>query len=234
MAATDHLNGLDPYALLDAEAARIEVLLAATADDDPAWNAPSHCEGWTMRDLVGHLAATEEYHHACLDDTVADLFARAAASGVTSLHDWNQHGVDERRALAPSEVAAAWRLGDEDTRRRMRERDGGEMGSSIGPYPVRLQAFHIALELATHADDLGIDPGADGDRRWGWRAQVSRFTFEEHEPDATATAVPGGTVIVAEDVAITLDDRTFVDAVAGRLVAGVLDPAVAAKLSTMP
>ena len=30
------------------------------------------------------------------------------------------------------------------------------MDSSIGDYPGRWQAFHVAAELASHADDVGV------------------------------------------------------------------------------
>ena len=43
-----------------------------------------------------------------------------------------------------------------------RARDGGDVDSSVGAYPARWQAFHLAFELATHADDVGV-PVADAE-----------------------------------------------------------------------
>ena len=37
------------------------------------WSAPSRCEGWSVRDVLAHLAATEVYFRACLDGGVGAL-----------------------------------------------------------------------------------------------------------------------------------------------------------------
>jgi uncharacterized protein (TIGR03083 family) len=48
------LRELDPVDLMGAEAARIEAHVAALPAAD--WLRPSRCEGWTVRDVVAHLA----------------------------------------------------------------------------------------------------------------------------------------------------------------------------------
>jgi len=231
----DHeLDGLDPYDLLDAEAARIDAYLSSL--DEAAWQQPSRCEGWTRRDLAAHLAAVEDYHHACLDDRVVAFIEEGMASGVASLDDFNQLGVQRRADRPAAEVVAEWREADADTRRRMRARDGEEMGSSIGPYPVRWQAFHVASELATHADDLGVPVTPDeAAGRVAWRARFSRFSLPESKPGVEVTPVAGGTRVRIDDVDEVLDDEPFVEAVAGRLTddAGV-SAELRAALSTMP
>ena len=78
-----HLDGFDPYDALDAEAARLEAHLG-TLDED-GWAAPSRCSGWTVRDVVAHLAATERYHAACFDGRVATIIEEGMAAGLTSL-----------------------------------------------------------------------------------------------------------------------------------------------------
>jgi hypothetical protein len=47
------------------------------------WKQASRCAGWTVRDVLGHLAAGEDYHQACLDGTVAGFLARFAERGGT-------------------------------------------------------------------------------------------------------------------------------------------------------
>lgn len=215
--ARRELDGLDPYDLLDAEASRIEGFLRGLDGED--WHVRTRCDEWDRRQLAAHLAATEEYHHACLDDALGELFGRFAAAGATDLHSVNDLGVRARADRSAGEVVDEWVAADAETRRRMRERDGGTMGSSVGRYPVRWQAFHVASELATHADDLGVPVAGDeaGDRL-AWRARFSRFSLAEGKGDVDVdlSAVP---------------DDVLVEGVAGRLPEG---HPLAAALNTMP
>jgi uncharacterized protein (TIGR03083 family) len=63
------LAGLDPFALLDTEAGRLDAFLSGLGE--AGWQRASRCAGWTVRDVLGHLAAGEDYHRACLDGTSA-------------------------------------------------------------------------------------------------------------------------------------------------------------------
>ena len=211
-----HLEGFDPYDALDAEAARLEAHFDAL--DEDGWAAPSRCSGWTVRDVVAHLAGTERYHAACFDGRVAAVIEEGMAAGLTSLAEFNQAGVDERADLAAAEVVEEFVTADAENRRRFRERDGGEMDSSIGAYPVRWQAFHVASELATHADDIGVpviaDEAAD---RLAWRVAFSRFALTERRPGVVVEAAPEGTRVVADEGEVVVDDGTFVAGLADRL-----------------
>ena len=77
------LEGLDPYALMDVEANRLDGFFASV--DDAGWRAPSRCEGWSVRDVLAHLTASEDYNRACLDGTVSTFLAGMGARGVTDL-----------------------------------------------------------------------------------------------------------------------------------------------------
>ena len=66
------LGDHDPYDLMDGEAARLETWFSGL--DGPAWAAPSACEGWSVQDVLAHLAFGEEYNAACLDDDVATFY----------------------------------------------------------------------------------------------------------------------------------------------------------------
>ncbi len=112
MTDATELDGLDPYAIQDAEAARIDSFLSALADDDPTWGAPTGCTEWNRRELLAHLASAEEYHHACFDEQLGALFEKFVASGATDLHGFNDIGVRERAGRAPSVVLAEWRDAD--------------------------------------------------------------------------------------------------------------------------
>lgn len=235
MAIDDALTGLDPYDLMAREAARIEAF--ATGLDYAAWAEPSACAGWSRRDLMAHLVADEVYFHAGLDGTVADLIGQGAAKGATDLHSFNQLGVDERREIPAAELVRQWVADDARTREGMRALDGGDVDTSVGAYSARWQAFHLAVELATHADDLGVPiSDAEAADRLDWLARVSSFTLQEGKP-GVAVHLDGDRVTVTptDGDSLELDAATFVAAVAARLPEGAdLDDAARALLSTMP
>ncbi len=120
---------------------------------------------------------------------------------------------------------------DAVTRRRLRERDGGETDSSVGPYPVRWQAFHVASELATHADDIGMPvPEDEAADRLAWRTAFSRFALSERHPGAVIEAAPGGTRVQVDDRDVVVDDETLVAGLMDRLLDDVA-PEVRAVLA---
>ncbi|MCB1017049.1 MAG: maleylpyruvate isomerase family mycothiol-dependent enzyme [Acidimicrobiales bacterium] len=229
---TSHLEGVDPYDALDREADALAAWAGGLADDDPAWDRPSRCEGWSVRDVLAHLVAVEEYHHACLDGRVQQFIADGFAAGHTSLDEFNQAGVDARRDQAPSLLLTQWAAADAETRRRLRERDGGDMDSSVGPYPVRHQAFHVATELATHADDMGRPvPDDEAASRLAWRAAFSRFALTEKDPSAVVEdRADGATRVATGGVDVVVDEATLVEGLVGRLPADA-DPDVRTALS---
>ncbi|MCB1251439.1 MAG: maleylpyruvate isomerase N-terminal domain-containing protein [Acidimicrobiales bacterium] len=236
MAIDDVLAGLDPYDLMDAEAARIEAYAGTL--DAAGWAAPSRCVGWSRHDLLAHLDATEEYFHAGLAGTVGELFARYAAAGVTDLHAANAQGVAARADIADGELLTQWSAAAAETRAGMRARDGGEVDTSVGAYPTRWQAFHIAGELAIHADDLGAPVAEDeAAARLAWRTRFSCFALAETKPGSEATIVDDHLVRVhtVDGADHELDAATFVAAVAARLPADAsIDDDLRAALSTMP
>jgi uncharacterized protein (TIGR03083 family) len=227
------LDGLDPYALLDDEALRIDTYLSDLPD--ARWDDPSRCSGWSVRDVLCHLAATETYHHACLRGGVRELFAAAAAQGLGSLGDWNERGVRSFDGVPARDVLAQWRRDNAETRSGFRAADGSDIDSSIGVYPGRWQAFHVASELAVHADDMGV-PVAEADRaaRRTWRAHVSRFALAEAKPELAVTTDHGRTTVTSADATVTVEDDLVVEGVAGRLQQDVLDAASRALLSATP
>jgi uncharacterized protein (TIGR03083 family) len=189
---TDMLSGLNPFDLLDCEARRLDAYFAGLGAAD--WDRPSRCKGWTVRDVLAHLAGEELYNHACLDDELDVLVNRLDKEGVEGLAGFNQWCVDTRRGLPVAGVLAEWRRQNGDTRRRMRERGADAMLPTMaGPYPVGLQTFHYASEYATHADDVGV-PVADGEEpeRSRWRARVGRFVLAEQGSPVRVEEVPGG------------------------------------------
>ena len=232
MNAADHLAGLEPYGELGFEAARLEAFFESLADAD--WERPSRCEGWSTRDMLAHLASAEGYHHACLDDELDAFVQRYVDAGGTDIGSFNEIGIREYDDKAPPEILRTWRAASAETRRRMRERDGGTMTTMVPDYPVRQQAFHVASELATHADDIGVPVSPDEEaRRTAWRAPFSRFVLAEESRDVVVEPHDGEHVVRAGGVEARLSDHDFVEAVAGRLPPGhALPDALRAALST--
>jgi uncharacterized protein (TIGR03083 family) len=233
MAIDDELRGLDPVDLMAAEAARIEAHLDALPADE--WLRPSRCEGWTVRDVVAHLAASETYHHACLDGEVSALFETMATNGVNSIDEFNAVGIAEFDGVADAEVLRLFMAADDDTRRRFRERGDGDVDTSVGLYPARWQAFHLAGELATHADDMFVPvPDGEAAARRDWRARFSRFSVQEAKPDVVLDVDDGRTRVRNDGIDVELGEDELVAAVAGRGASLGVPPAVGAALSTMP
>jgi uncharacterized protein (TIGR03083 family) len=210
------LAGLDPFALLDNEAGRLDAFLSGLGES--GWKRASRCAGWTVRDVLGHLAAGEDYHRACLDGTVPAFLADFAERGGTDLDSVNALGVADYAALSPAQVLAGWRAASAENRRRFRERGDGVVDTSIGEYPCRWQAFHVAAELATHANDIGVPvtPGEHGERT-AWRGRYSRFALAEAKPRLEIRHAGARTAVTDGSTTVELDDDELIDAVMGRL-----------------
>jgi uncharacterized protein (TIGR03083 family) len=225
------LRELDPYVLLHDERARLDQFFSSRQPDD--WDRPSRCEGWSVRDLLGHLAASETYNHACLDNTVGALIESWGERGLDDLASINAAGVNERAGRPAAEVLEEWRVATTRTHRELRHRDGQDLTTAAGPYPVRLQAFHLAAELATHADDAGV-PVSEEEREYraDWRAKFSRFVLTEEKEGLRVAADEGRTHVHSADFTVALDDEELVAAVADRLPPGSeLSPQVRTTLS---
>ncbi|MCO5993302.1 maleylpyruvate isomerase family mycothiol-dependent enzyme [Actinoallomurus rhizosphaericola] len=210
------LDDLDPFAIFDAEAERLDRFFSGLKDDD--WARPSRCEGWTVRDVLAHLAGEEDYNHACLDDDLEGLWTRLEKNGVSGLAGFNDWCVRTRRSMPVEEVLDEWRTRNGDTRRRMRDlgRDA-RLPTMAGPYPVGLQAFHYASEYATHGDDVGV-PVDDARERTAWRVVVGRFALEEKGSPVEAAEDDDGDLVVRTPQALgRLTPAEFVDATVGRL-----------------
>lgn len=104
-----------------------------------------------------------------------------------------------------------------------------------GPYPVRWQAFHIADELATHADDLGVPvPDDEVAARRVWRAAFARFALHESHPDVAPQVVAGGTGVTVGGQVVVVDDASLIDVVMGREpTGGPVDADVRSALALM-
>jgi uncharacterized protein (TIGR03083 family) len=199
----------------------------------PCWHrSRTTCAGWSRWDVVAHLAANEEYHAACRDGTVPAFLAAAVDAGVTSVDGFNALGIEKRHGIAAGALLAAWQREIAATSAALRERGDGTVDSTVGPYPALWQAAHIAIEVATHADDVLEGPDVDDAARWAWRAQLCRFLLEEHDASLRAEPADGGTRVTGEALDVVVADRAFAEVVVGRGATDALAPEVAAALDT--
>jgi uncharacterized protein (TIGR03083 family) len=210
------LDDLDSFALLDAEVERLDRYLAGL--DDAAWMRESRCAGWTVRDVLAHLAGQETYHHACLDDALEGLSERMMADDISTATEFNDWTVRSRRERPVADVLQEWRSRSGATRRRLRSLGrNATLPTTSGPYPVGLQVLHYASEYATHADDVGVpDPAAPG--RVRWRARVGRFALDERAaPVAVDQDGDGDYTVRIGGAQARLTPSEFVAATVGRL-----------------
>ena len=213
------LAEINPYDLMESEAARLEFYFGSLKGDD--WDAPSACEGWSVKDVLAHLAGGEEYNRACLTDSVAAMFESYGARGATDVNSFNALGVSDRKDKSPADLLDEFQRENGDTRSEMRRRDGEDMPTAVGAYPVRWQAWHLASELATHADDIGVPTThkREEETRRDWRARFARFALAEAKPDVEVQLLDDGTWVRANGVEATLTDDQLIDAVNARLPA---------------
>ena len=189
-----------------------------------------------MADVLRHLAATEVYHQACLDGTVAALVTQVGERGATDLDSANALGVADLADTPTGELLTQWRSANAESRRRFRERGDGTVDTSVGEYPCRWQAFHVASELATHADDVGVPVAADviTDRRT-WRARFSRFALGEAKPDLSIQTVDALTTVGDGSIELELNADELIEGVADRLSeSSEINASGRRMLSTMP
>jgi uncharacterized protein (TIGR03083 family) len=233
MVDAQDLEGLNPYDLMATEAARLDAHFKTLGGDD--WTQPTRCAGWDVRDVLAHLAASEDYNTACLEGTVQSFLGEMGAKGATDLATANDIGIHGYDGKSTDEILQEWRQTVAATREGLRARDGGDIDSSVGAYPARWQAFHLAFELATHADDIDVPiTDAERDARIAWESRFGRFALKESKPDIAIDGDGGRVHVRTGDVDVDLSDEEFVQAVAARVPSGELDDKTASALSATP
>ena len=72
-------------------------------------NSRAVAPGWSVRDVLAHLAASEDYNRACLDGTVSTFLGALGARGVTDLNGANELGIRDFDDVATPELLETWR-----------------------------------------------------------------------------------------------------------------------------
>jgi uncharacterized protein (TIGR03083 family) len=207
-----YLPDLDPFLTLDQEVARIQSFLDSLKPEE--WKKPTRCEGWTVRDLVAHLDSAEEYNEACLKGTVGDFI-----SGYKDFDTFNAQMIQIRANLSNKEIYEQWTTRQANVREAWAEIGlGANIQTSIGPYPLHSQIWHITSEYATHGDDMGVFVGEDeAEFRLMWRVQFSLFAVQEKENPPGLERTDDIIIVTVENNRMAFTDEDFVAAVSARL-----------------
>ena len=73
------LAGLNPFGIFDVEAARLDHFFAGWTRR--AGTGRRRCAGWSVQDVLAHLAGEELYNHACLNGDLDGFRAMVRAAG---------------------------------------------------------------------------------------------------------------------------------------------------------
>jgi uncharacterized protein (TIGR03083 family) len=214
MASVAHL---DPVDLLDQEIGPLERFFESLQGAD--WSQVTRCAGWGRREVLAHLAGADSYHVAGINNTLDQLMEAAGKAGVTDLDSFNLWHINLRADRTTDEVLDEWRQLNRAMREGFRRLgEEGKVATMIGPYPARMQAFHVANHTATHADDMGVpvDP-EDRAPRLAWRVAVCEFGLSEADSPVELQRAPDANRVRVGDAEVVLTDQELVEAVNARL-----------------
>lgn len=200
----------DPFPVYDREIERIRKHLRGL--DDRGWSRASHCQGWSIKDVVAHLSTDEVYNQACLDHRLDAL------PWTGGLNSWNARGVRIRRGLSPLETLQEWEARQWRVREAW-ERPGltARIETSVGRYPLILQVWHLAREYAIHADDMEVPvPPHERRQQLRWRAAFGLYAANEEGDPVDATIDDERVILHMHGRSHELDLETFVAYLTGR------------------
>ena len=171
-------------AALAEQQAELSGLLAGL--DELGWQRPSRCEGWTVCDVVLHLAQTNELATASVDGRMAE--ARAELSGpegpTGSVDDGANLLVARERGKPGSVIRDRWEASADTLCRRLEDTDPHQRVEWVaGQLSAHTLAATRVAETWIHAGDVGAafdwEPAAT-DRLWhvarlAWRTLPYAF-----------------------------------------------------------
>jgi uncharacterized protein (TIGR03084 family) len=191
-------------AALSAQLDDLAALLAPLGDRD--WSRPSRCEGWSVADVVLHLAQSDEMALASVRGTYTEAVA-AAATGLdpgATVDESAARFVELERGGTGAEILARWRDGAAALRRELDAADPAARVMWVaGDMSVRTLATTRLAETWIHTGDVAAAlgrPVAADDRLWhiarlAWRTLPYAFARAGHVPAggvAFRLAAPGG------------------------------------------
>lgn len=180
----------DALALLPAAADRVTAVVRGAPED--AWANPSPCEGWSARDVLGHLVSEHLWApHLLRGESLAQVGDRYDGD-VLALpgRPENSEAYAQRWSEVAQESMAAWADAD----------PAAAVASSMGEQPVSAYAAQMLVDLTVHAWDLG--------RALGTGAELEPAAVEACLAYARENTEPGGTPGVFDAPVQLEDDAT--------------------------
>ena len=169
------------------------------------WDLPTRCPGWSVSDVVLHLAQTDEMAVASLEGRVAGFIAdHVAGEPAASVDDGAAVMVARERGARPGEVFARWGSTATALDRMFRVADGhARVLWVVGELSVRTLTTTRLAETWIHTGDVAEAVGAaqkTDDRlrhiaRLAWRTLPYAFAREGRNlsgPVAFELTGPGG------------------------------------------
>ncbi|SRR5581483_1489685 len=161
--------------------------------DDDAWQRPSRCEGWTVADVVLHLAQTNEMAIASFDDRMPEYLAevgRQLAGPASNVDDGAALMVANERNRPLADLKQRWQSSVDDFLSRL---DGADFHRRVtwvaGELSLRTLVTTRLAETWIHTGDVTDGLGIDlepTDRlqhvaRLAWRTLPYAFAREGRE-----------------------------------------------------
>ena len=187
----------DIFDVLEEEEDRLDGVL--TSLDESRWAAESRCAGWSVRDVVLHLAQTEEAVLATLGAPLPSL----QSDGSSTTDDLAEHWVRSQRGRPSAEVHARWNAARRGAVEQLRAADPDHrLAWAAAPLKPRTLATTRLSEHWIHTlditDSLGIEhPDSDNLHHIAWLAwRTIDYAFQRagREPPPTVRlelAAPG-------------------------------------------
>lgn len=172
---------------LEAEQAGLTELLGSL--DDAGWERPSRCDGWSVADVVLHLAQTNELAVASASGTLPPAMTELPPAG--AIDDGADLRVAAERGVPARDLLARWRDGAAELARALRACDPhARVNWVAGTLAARTLATTRLAETWIHACDIthafGRPPHAS-ERLWhiarlAWRTLPYAFAQADRTP----------------------------------------------------
>lgn len=147
-------------AALRAQLDELDGLLGPLEDD--GWARPSACEGWTIADVVLHLAQTNEIAAASASGDLERVSEGWGRPEGTTVDDMAAAAVDRDRHLGPTEVHERWiRSIAAMTEALAARQPGDRVPWVVGDMAARTLATTRLAETWIHTEDVALGLGVD-------------------------------------------------------------------------
>jgi uncharacterized protein (TIGR03084 family) len=202
--------------------------------DEDGWKTSSRCAGWSIADVVLHLAQTDEMVVASGEGRFAEATARVTGGGanVASVDEAVEEMVARERGATGSEILARWRAAVEAEHDLLNRCDPRQrLPWVMGDLPARTLATTRLSETWIHTGDVAGGLGislAPSDRLWhiarlAWRTLPYAFALAGKDlsgPVAVELTAPDGSpwTFAPDERAVTTVRGPAIDfcSVAGR------------------